>query len=106
MNNNEDIIDRALRNSRASVEFEGLEVSEINDEICRSLINGEISKDESTRLILENSKASIEFERLFVSEQNDDICRRLLDGEITNDEANELILKLHGVNRSTYPVDL
>lgn len=45
-------IDRALRNSRASVEFEGLEVSKENDEICRRLLNGEITKEESNILIL------------------------------------------------------
>jgi hypothetical protein len=45
-------INRVLRNSRASVELEGLEVTQDNDYICRNLLNGEISNSEANRLIL------------------------------------------------------
>lgn len=52
MSKNISKINRALRNSRASVELEGLEVSQTNDEICRNLLSGEISNSEANRLIL------------------------------------------------------
>jgi len=45
-------INRVLRNSRASVELEGLEVTQKNDCICRNLLTGEISNCEANRLIL------------------------------------------------------
>ena len=45
-------INNVLRNSRASVELEGLEVTQKNDHICRNLLNGEISNSEANRLIL------------------------------------------------------
>lgn len=47
-------ISKALKNSRASVELEGLTVSKGNDEICRSLLNGEISNEEANRRILKS----------------------------------------------------
>lgn len=54
MTENVSLINKALQNSRASVELEGLEVSEANDEICKNLLSGEISNKEANRLILKS----------------------------------------------------
>lgn len=47
-------IHRALSNSKASVELEGLNVSSENDRICEQLLTGMISNDEANRLILKS----------------------------------------------------
>jgi len=47
-----DKINEALRSSKANVELEGLEVSNMNDEICKKLLTGKISDSEANRLIL------------------------------------------------------
>lgn len=47
-------ISKALRNSRASVELEGLNVSEKNDEICELLLSGKITNEEANYLILKS----------------------------------------------------
>lgn len=48
----EEEIEKDLKNSRASVEVEGLTPSKENDDICRKLLKGEISSFEANEMIL------------------------------------------------------
>lgn len=45
-------INQALESSKSTVELDGLKVSKENYEICRMLLNGEISNEEANHLIL------------------------------------------------------
>ena len=55
MNNiiNNKQIENALRNARANVEAEGVDVSPESTNICRRLLIGDISDDEAKALIMD-----------------------------------------------------
>ncbi len=57
---NEEPIEKALRNAKASLEISGFNVTEKHEKLVRSRLNGEISEEEFLKKALELAKESNE----------------------------------------------
>lgn len=55
---NEDPLEKALRNAKASLEISGFNVKEKHEKLVRLRINGEISEEEFLKKALELAKES------------------------------------------------
>lgn len=55
-NPGEESVEKAIRNARASMELSGFKITEKQENLIRSKLNGEISEEEFLRIALEMAK--------------------------------------------------